>query len=64
MLAYLSWRFAVEFIKPREIRVIGLSAIQVASAVGAIVCAVMLLKKASGTAAMSSVDQAARSTVA
>jgi phosphatidylglycerol:prolipoprotein diacylglycerol transferase len=44
MLGYLLWRFAIEFLKPREIRVAGasLSAIQVASLVGTVVCAASL----------------------
>jgi hypothetical protein len=42
MLAYLAWRLGVEFIKPREIVVAGLSAIQIASLLGAIVCAGLL----------------------
>lgn len=45
MLAYLAWRFSVEFIKPREIVVAGLSAIQIASLVGAVVCAGLLWKR-------------------
>jgi prolipoprotein diacylglyceryltransferase len=45
MLAYLAWRFAVEFIKPREIRVAGLSAIQLASGLGAAICWTMLARR-------------------
>ena len=46
MLGYLSWRFLAEFIKPREIRVpiLNLSAIQVASLAGAVVCIVLLAR--------------------
>jgi prolipoprotein diacylglyceryltransferase len=56
MLAYLLWRFSIEFIKPREIRLplLNLSAIQVASIIGATVCATMLARQArqrQGTAA-------------
>jgi phosphatidylglycerol---prolipoprotein diacylglyceryl transferase len=46
ILGYLAWRFAVEFIKPRETRIalagVNLSAIQIASLAGAIVCATSL----------------------
>jgi phosphatidylglycerol:prolipoprotein diacylglycerol transferase len=43
-LGYFSWRFAVEFIKPREIRlpILNLSAIQIASLAGMIICALLL----------------------
>jgi hypothetical protein len=41
MLGYLLWRFAVEFIKPRETH-LGLSAIQVACLIGALVCVIQL----------------------
>ena len=46
MLGYLIWRFAVEFIKPREIRIhwLNLSAIQIASLTGALICAWLLLR--------------------
>ena len=46
MLGYLSWRFLAEFIKPREIRVpaLNLSAIQIASLAGAMVCAWALMR--------------------
>lgn len=46
-LGYLSWRFAAEFIKPREIRLsaLNLSAIQIASLVGVLVCARLLLRQ-------------------
>jgi prolipoprotein diacylglyceryltransferase len=46
MLGYLSWRFLVEFIKPREIRLAGLnlSAIQIASVAGALISAWLLLR--------------------
>ena len=43
MLAYLAWRFAVEFIKPRDTLVMNLSAIQIASLLGAVVSAALLL---------------------
>jgi prolipoprotein diacylglyceryltransferase len=46
MLVYLSFRFCVEFIKPRFHPWMGLSAIQVACAVGAIVCAISLWRRA------------------
>jgi len=48
MLGYLGWRFLAEFIKPREIRVpwLNLSAIQIASLAGVIVCAWLLLLSA------------------
>jgi phosphatidylglycerol:prolipoprotein diacylglycerol transferase len=42
MLAYLAWRFAVEFIKPRDTLLLNLSAIQIASLTGVIVCAAFL----------------------
>jgi prolipoprotein diacylglyceryltransferase len=42
MLAYLGWRFAVEFIKPREIVAMNLSAIQIASLLGVAACATLL----------------------
>jgi phosphatidylglycerol:prolipoprotein diacylglycerol transferase len=49
MLGYLAWRFVVEFIKPREIRLsvagVNLSAIQVASLAGAAACARLLARK-------------------
>src|SRR5438105_1736343 len=48
MLAYLAWRFAVEFIKPREALAMNLSAIQIASMLGAIVCAALLFESRSG----------------
>jgi phosphatidylglycerol:prolipoprotein diacylglycerol transferase len=46
VLGYLSWRFAVEFIKPREIQIhwLNLSAIQIASLTGALICAWLLLR--------------------
>jgi phosphatidylglycerol:prolipoprotein diacylglycerol transferase len=50
MLAYLAWRFAVEFIKPRDTLVMNLSAIQIASLTGAIVCAALLLSSRSSAA--------------
>jgi prolipoprotein diacylglyceryltransferase len=44
MLSYLTFRFAVEFIKPvYTLPIVHLSAIQIATAVGAIVCAAQLL---------------------
>jgi len=44
MLGYLSFRFFIEFIKPRDIiPLVGLSAIQIASLAGAAVCAIQLL---------------------
>ena len=42
IVGYMGWRFAVEFVKPRETLVAGLSAIQVASLVGAVVSGVLL----------------------
>jgi len=42
MLGYLGWRFAVEFIKPREIVAMNLSAIQIASLLGVAACATLL----------------------
>jgi prolipoprotein diacylglyceryltransferase len=42
MLAYLGWRFMVDFIKPREVRFAELSAIQLASLAGTAVCVVSL----------------------
>lgn len=44
MLAYLSFRFFVEFIKPGDKPLGGLSAIQVASLAGAFVCALLLFR--------------------
>jgi phosphatidylglycerol:prolipoprotein diacylglycerol transferase len=46
MQGYLAWRFAVEFIKPREIRLpwLDLSAIQIAALAGTWICAWMLLR--------------------
>lgn len=46
MGSYLLWRFAIEFIKPRELRVpaMNLSAIQLASLAGAAVCAASLVR--------------------
>ena len=42
MLGYLGWRFGVEFIKPRETPVLGLSAIQLACLGGGAVCVAAL----------------------
>jgi hypothetical protein len=42
MLAYLLFRFGVEFIKPRETPIVGLSAIQLACLAGAAVCVTSL----------------------
>jgi prolipoprotein diacylglyceryltransferase len=42
MLGYLSFRFAVEFIKPSDKPLAGLSAIQVACAAGSAWCVVSL----------------------
>jgi prolipoprotein diacylglyceryltransferase len=51
MLAYLGWRFAVEFVKPREIRLsvggVNFSAIQVASFAGVVVCGWLLARRRS-----------------
>ena len=46
MGSYLLWRFMVEFIKPRELRIpaMNLSAIQLASLAGAAVCAASLVR--------------------
>lgn len=46
MGSYLLWRFAIEFIKPRELRIpaMNLSAIQLASLAGAAVCAASLVR--------------------
>lgn len=49
MLGYLLWRFGVEFIKPRETIEFNLSAIQIASLAGAIVCGVSLVRQFIGT---------------
>lgn len=49
MLGYLLWRFGVEFIKPRELIALNLSAIQLASLAGAIVCGASLTKHFIGT---------------
>ena len=38
MLGYLAWRLAIEFLKPRYTPYLGLSAIQLASLIGVIVC--------------------------
>jgi prolipoprotein diacylglyceryltransferase len=50
MLAYLAYRFGVEFLKPRYHPYLGLSAIQWAAVIGAAVCMVSLrkIKSASG----------------
>ena len=45
MLGYLAFRFAVEFIKPRETPVMNLSAIQVASLIGVACCVNGLLAR-------------------
>ena len=46
MLGYLAFRFFIEFIKPREvIPYLNLSAIQIASLVAAIVCALSILRR-------------------
>ena len=45
MLGYLGWRFLVEFIKPREIVMVNLSGIQIASLTGAVVLATLLWRK-------------------
>jgi len=45
MLGYLAFRFAVEFIKPSDKPWLGLSAIQVASAIGAALCARSLSRR-------------------
>src|SRR5205085_9041870 len=43
MLGYLSFRFLVEFIKPRHtVPYLGVSAIQIACAVGAVACMIQL----------------------
>lgn len=42
MLGYLLFRFSVDFIKPREVRIAGLSAIQIAAVLGAVICVVAL----------------------
>lgn len=45
MLSYLAFRFAVEFIKPvYTLPIVHISAIQIACAIGAIVCAIQLMK--------------------
>jgi hypothetical protein len=51
MLGYLGWRFLVEFIKPREIVMVNLSAIQIASLLGAMVSATLLWRSRQGLAA-------------
>jgi len=38
MLAYCTWRFAVEFIKPTDKPFLGMSAIQIVSAITALIC--------------------------
>jgi prolipoprotein diacylglyceryltransferase len=48
MLGYLLWRFCVEFIKPRETIGLNLSAIQIASLAGAVVCGVSILRQCVG----------------
>ena len=45
MLGYLSFRFAVEFLKPSDKPLFGLSVIQLACAVGASVCALSLCRR-------------------
>ena len=45
MLGYLSFRFAVEFLKPSDKPLFGLSAIQVACAIGAVLCAQSLRRR-------------------
>jgi prolipoprotein diacylglyceryltransferase len=46
ILGYLSYRFLIEFIKPRDtIPDVGLSAIQIASAIGAIVAAAQIMHR-------------------
>ena len=52
MLGYLLFRFCVEFIKPRYNPWMGLSAIQVASLVGAGVCVALLIRGRSGDDSM------------
>jgi phosphatidylglycerol:prolipoprotein diacylglycerol transferase len=44
LLGYLTWRFFVEFIKPRYHPYLGLSALQIASLVGAMACAISLIR--------------------
>ena len=44
LLGYLLFRFAIEFIKPTWKPYAGMSAIQLASVVGAVVCAIQLLR--------------------
>ena len=44
LLGYLSWRFAAEFVKPRETPVLNLSAIQLACFAGAVTCVAGLVR--------------------
>ena len=48
LASYLLFRFAVEFIKPREFRLLGLSPIQMASAAGALVAIISLRRTLGG----------------
>jgi prolipoprotein diacylglyceryltransferase len=50
MLCYMAWRFGVEFLKPREFRVpaLNLSAIQIASLLGAMTALASLLRTCGG----------------
>jgi hypothetical protein len=50
MLGYLGFRFVVEFIKPRETHVAGLSMIQTACLIGAGVCLWQLRRSRAGEA--------------
>jgi prolipoprotein diacylglyceryltransferase len=56
MLAYLAWRLGVEFIKPREIVIVNLSAIQIASLVGGVVLATLLCRKSAVDSRQTLVD--------
>ena len=45
MGSYLAFRFAIDFLKPREVRVMGLSAIQIACVLGGGLCLWLLLRR-------------------
>ena len=49
MLGYLTFRFAIEFLKPRYAPWLGLSAIQVATLVGTVACMRSLIRRAGET---------------
>jgi phosphatidylglycerol:prolipoprotein diacylglycerol transferase len=49
MLGYLTFRFAIEFLKPRYAPWIGLSAIQLAAMIGAVACVTSLIRRTGET---------------